>query len=128
MSSKVIKLACMQIINRGLNIGASEREKETDRNLSDVVAVKAMQLPGVAVNEEEPAETVLAKVVGEAEQGDGGEAGLKRDDRHLEALNLVPVALRTVAHGQRQQRRHHSHRREDAPRNHEAQRRVLVEP
>jgi len=87
-----------------------------------------MHLSGIAVNEEEPAETVLAEVVGETEQGDGGESGLKRHDHHLKALNLKPIALHALAHGQRHKWRRHSNRREHAPRNHQTERGVLVEP
>jgi len=114
--------------NSAIIAGASEGDKETDRNLSDVVTVKAMHLSRVAVNEEEPAETVLAEVVGETEQGDGGESRLKPHDHHLKGLNLIPIALRALAHGQRHKWRRHSNRREHGPRKHQTEHRVLVEP
>ncbi|BAT74342.1 hypothetical protein VIGAN_01199200 [Vigna angularis var. angularis] len=84
-----------------------------------------MHLSGVAVDEEEPAETVLAEVVRETDQGYGGESRLKRHDHHFKALNLIPIALHALTHGQRHKWRRHSNRRKHAPRNHQSQHRVL---
>lgn len=105
----------------------NQKTKCSHRYLLDVILFQSQHIAGMSVNKEEPPYAMLAEVVGDTEQRDGGETRLRGHDLELEIPNLVLLSPRKSGELEDKNRKQHADEQESSPRQDQSQQTRLVE-